>query len=54
MGHSDVFCILCTLGASLVANDRQPSANNYLPAFNKFTYKRTAPGTPAGSCRKNA
>jgi hypothetical protein len=24
------------------------------PALNKFTYSRTAPGTPAGNCRKNA
>ena len=24
------------------------------PALNRFTYSRTAPGTPAGNCRKNA
>jgi hypothetical protein len=24
------------------------------PALNRFTYNRTAPGTPAGNCRKKA
>src|SRR5277367_2012916 len=40
--------------------NRKPQTGNrqlttgYCFALSKFTYSRTAPGTPAGSCRKNA
>jgi len=37
-----------------MTEDSTPSAYRPLPALNKFTNNRTAPGTPAGNCRKKA
>src|SRR6266404_8175643 len=55
-------CAPCAcLVAEIVSRKRYavPTTSNYRPAAasfpaSKFTYSRTAPGTPAGNCRKNA